>query len=350
MGETRRMHYVPQTYLKHFAREVIKDDKPEYFIHALNKENGSLKEINIKNICLETDMYKIESEYPEMRQIVETIYGKAFEAKYDVLYNLLTDDYKIQITPEQRLTAILFVVSMYYRNNFWLNGQNHLWDETLEKMYYLCKASGQNSYTSGGQEISIAGKTLGDLKKESRIENRSMNALISIEAIFNLAMIRFKKDVICVTKISDPFEFLTSDNPVNAKGVTSGHVIPIDPTNTFSIPINSQYQLQLRPWSDDLDQNMIGRMFESNMMAGVVSSTNNVYQAAQSSRFLLGSKAALEEYQKKPKGILPAEITGKMTDKEWQRYQLLIVGKRQFEKDQFLGKDSPQNQNDDGRE
>ena len=300
------MHYVPRTYLKHFAREVINDDAPEYFIHTLNKENGSLKEINIKNICVETDMYKIESNNPEMRQLVERIYGKVFEDNYEELYNLLINENKSHITPEQRFTAIQFVISMYYRNNIWLNSQNHLWDETLEKIYYLCKANGKDSYMSGDQEVSIAGKTLEDLKKESRIENRSMSALVSMQAIFKLSKVRFQKDVICVTKINSPFEFLTSDNPVNARGEKSGYVMPIDPTNTFSIPINSQFLLLLRPWAGELDQNMIGRMDERALMAAVQSSVNNVYQNAQSTRFVLGSKTALEEYHRKPMGILPA--------------------------------------------
>lgn len=299
MPETRRMHYVPRSYLKNFA--VAKGN--EYYVHALNKTTNAVIELNIKNVCVETDLYKIESDNPAMRQLVENMYGKVFEEKYEELYNLLTDENIVSITTEQRLTAIQFVISMFYRHNMWLNGQNRLWDETLEKVYWLAKTNGKESFMMGDTEVSIAGKTLEELKMENRIENRTASALISMQTIFRLSRARLERDVICLIKVKRPLELVTSDQPVRVEHKEKGHIIPIDPDNTFSIPINPEYILQLRPWSHELDVNNIGRMEEGGLMAGVYSSMNNAFQGEAASRFVLGTKYAVESYQKKPMGI-----------------------------------------------
>ena len=67
MAETRRMHYVPRTYLKYFAHERSGD----YYIHALTKETSKIFTPNINNICLETDFYLLGGDTEDQRQLLE---------------------------------------------------------------------------------------------------------------------------------------------------------------------------------------------------------------------------------------------------------------------------------------
>jgi len=60
MAETRRMHYVPRTYL-----------------HALTKESGNIFTPNITNICLENDLYMLAGKTEAERQLLENMYQSA---------------------------------------------------------------------------------------------------------------------------------------------------------------------------------------------------------------------------------------------------------------------------------
>jgi hypothetical protein len=70
MAETRRMHYVPRTYLKYFAQER----SGEFYIHALTKESGNIFTPNITNICLENDLYMLAGNTEAERQLLENMY------------------------------------------------------------------------------------------------------------------------------------------------------------------------------------------------------------------------------------------------------------------------------------
>src|SRR5690242_2061933 len=129
MTETRRMHYVPRVYLEKFAKR--RGD--EYYIFALEKQTGKIFNPNVKNICVETDLYLLEGSSQEERQMIEKFYHQLFETEYNKIHNILVDDRRDNVTMEERYEIISFVVSMFYRNNVWSAGYNRLMDETLAK-------------------------------------------------------------------------------------------------------------------------------------------------------------------------------------------------------------------------
>lgn len=58
----KRQHYVPRTYLKNFASKQKGD---EFFVKALpidNPQSDKIFEINIKNVCLERNLYTLPGE------------------------------------------------------------------------------------------------------------------------------------------------------------------------------------------------------------------------------------------------------------------------------------------------
>ena len=204
MEETRRMHYVPRTYLKHFAEVSGKASSPEYMINtarASELAEDRIKQINIKNVCLENDLYTLPGESPEERQFLEKMYNELYETDYHILYNLLTDDSKDKLTSAQRHVVISFVVSMFYRNTKWGDSYNKLMDETYEKVFNLAVQSGQQSFFMDEKEISIAGKTLEEFQKESKKQDRPMIALMQAQKIFELIRIREVNDIVTIVKL-----------------------------------------------------------------------------------------------------------------------------------------------------
>lgn len=302
MEETRRMHYVPRTYLKHFAELSGKATSPEYMIHAVlasELTEDKIKQINIKNVCLENDLYTLPGETLEERQFLEKMYSDLYETDYDILYALLTDDSKETLTPGQRHTIISFVVSMFYRNATWGNSYNKLMDETYAKVFALAEQSGQQSFFMDEKEISIAGKTLEEFQKENKKHDRPMVALVQAQKIFELVRIREINDIVTIVKLEDTaLEFVTGDNPVTLQDSHQQRPLPFDPANTLSIPIDSKHLLQLRPWAHEhqLETDTIWRMDAHSIIAQATSMINKNFQAKQSTRFVMGSKVGLQSF------------------------------------------------------
>lgn len=300
MAETKRMHYVPRTYLKYFSKER----GGEFYIHAMAKDGVSKPfETNINNICVEKDFYTLPGEAEKDRQLIENMYNELYENNYDQIYKILTDDTRVSVTHEERYSIIGFVVSMFFRNNSWSTGYYNLMDESYAKAYDLSKVNNKDSFFFGDQEVSISGKTLEELQKDIRSKDRPMIALTAAKKIFQLIRTRAINDVVTVVKSTGIFEYITSDNPVTFR---SGDVkqipIPMDPNNTLSIPIDKNHLLQLRPWGHELDRTMIGRMTEQSIVSIINVAMYNQFQFGQSGRFILGTESSIKNFKHDPEG------------------------------------------------
>lgn len=300
MAETRRMHYVPKTYLKRFSKEK----NGEFYIHALAKEDDyKLFNANINNICVERDLYALDGETIEERQLIENMYHGLYENKYDNIYNILTDNSRVSITYLERYSIIGFVVSMFFRNNSWPIGYNKLMDETYAKAYQLSKQNNQEVFYFGEQEVLIAGKTLEELQNENRKADRPLVAVTAAKKIFELIRLRVINDVITVFESTEENEYITSDNPVIFRSDNPKiRPLPIDPSNTLSIPINANCLLQLRPWGHMLDKNIIGRMPAQGFMSIINSAIYNQAQYHQTGKYLLGSESGIKNFKPDPNG------------------------------------------------
>jgi hypothetical protein len=300
MGEVKRMHYVPRVYLKHFAN-LRGDDS--YFISALNKVTGQIFETNIINVCVEKDIYTLPGDTPEARQLIESMYNNLYEVGYDDLYHILIDENKTQLSPAERYSIISFVVSMFYRNAGWNNRYNQFMDDIFERGYNYSKENGKESFFVNDEEIFITGKTLRQLQEANRNLDRPIIALTKARKMFELIRLRMMNDVVTIVKTNGEFQFLTSDNPVTIRSEDGSRPMSIDPMNTLCLPIDKYHLLQLRPWGDQLDKYMLGRV-NVDIVGQATVSINNQFQNAQSDRFVLGTLNDLEKFKEKPNGIL----------------------------------------------
>ncbi|HEY4877186.1 MAG TPA: hypothetical protein VIH86_16520 [Puia sp.] len=128
--------------------------------------------------------------------------------------------------------------------------------------------------------------------------------LTSAKMIFELRRLRMANDVVTVVKLSGEREFVTSDNPVSYFQENVRRPAPADPMNTMSIAIDSKHLLQSRPWANQLDKKMLGRMTEFDFMSDVIMTMHNKYQLHQSGMFMLGTRTGLMQFQINPDGIL----------------------------------------------
>lgn len=237
--------------------------------------------------------------------MLENMYKEVFENGYDNLYKILTNESKESITPTECYSVISFVVSIFYRNNYWINLHNKFMDQVYESIYFLSKANGNDVFYMEEQEISIVGKTLGELQSECKSGTKQRIALLTAKRIFELTRWRLINDVITIVEAGSDCEFITSDNPVTVSPKIAGEwPIPFDPTNTLSIPIDHKHLLQLRPWGKELDIRTLFRMHEHGNVGAINAAINNKCQLAQSERFILGTQTGLQKFQENTEGIL----------------------------------------------
>lgn len=302
MSETSKMHFVPKTYLKHFAKERNKGKKREYLIHVLPKRSLDKYSISIRNtkdVCYELDLYKLNGSTEDERQYIEKMYRLLYEDRYNDLYKVLTDDAKDFLTHEQRYEIIAFVVSMFYRNAVWSNFYNKVMDETYAKAYHLAKQTGQDSFhfddgNGNSKEYFFEGKPLEQFQKEMRIKDRPGVAVTLFKNIFELTRLRLANDVVSVIRLADGYEFVTSDNPVTFRSDEGGRPIPFDPTNTLSMPIDSKHLVELRSIGHEVDPLTFGFMRQPPLISLGTELINNHFQVAQADNLLLGSDKGLK--------------------------------------------------------
>ena len=292
----KRQHYVPRTYLKRFARQ----DGQEYFISALPNsatEKNKIFEVNIKNIELEKDFYTLHGETDTQKMAIEKFYAKEFEQHYTLIYDLLVDPQKTEVTPKERELIISTVITMYYRTTKWVNASKNLMSRVFYQMFQLCKQTGKDYFTFEGEKISIAGKTLEQFTKEFNEERQPHMILTQLEVAFKLINIRLQVDAITVVKLGeDNLEYLISDNPVIASNPRATRFAPFDPTNLLYLPLDPKHMLILIPEKAEGLENRIFRRTSTGFMAVMEKSTSNYQQMENSERFILGTKGGLESY------------------------------------------------------
>lgn len=293
----KRQHYVPRTYLKNFASKQTGD---EFFVKALPIDSPQLDkifEINIKNVCLERNLYTLPGETAEQRMLLEKFYSDEIEQHYNKIYSLLTDPAKTNITPEERELIISTVVTTFYRTTKWINQHNDLMKRVYTQMFALCKQAGKDHFLFEGIKISVKDKSIEELLKEHKVENRPGQVITQLEVALKLIQVRVKSDNIFVSKLSDnDSEFITSDNPVVLQNLKGGHIAPFDPSNIMKLPLDKKHMLFLMPDADEEARKLIIRHNVSGLFCKTEKLISNAEQFQKADRFILGDDSSLNSY------------------------------------------------------
>ena len=257
-------------------------------------------ETSTANVCLQRDLYTLPGDTPEQRMLIEKFYAENYEAHYDRVYQILTDPKKRQLTEEERQLIISIVVTMFYRTTKWINQHNEFIGRVLEQGYQLAQEIGKNYILLDGEKISFEGKTVDQLRKELKTENRPGYVLTQLQLALRLIESRIANDGIQVGKlVDDGVEFITSDNPVSYYRSDDSKPVPFDPNNIMELPLDNKHVLMLMPFAANEDKdirNYISRVPYSGGICSTQKLTSNHNQFLNSERFLIGTDNALRDY------------------------------------------------------
>lgn len=298
----KRQHFVPRTYLKHFA--VAKGQ--EYLISVLPSNEETVDKIfesNIKNIAVERNLYTLPGETVEQKMAVEKFYSDEFEQHYNAIYNIFVDPKKNKISQAERDLIISTVVTMYYRTTKWINASRGLMNRVFDQIFLLCQQTGKDYFTFEGEKISIAGRTLEEFTKEYNDQRQPGMILTQLEVALKLIPLRLKNDAIMVVKLDEENgdEFITSDNPVIASNLSEQRFMPFDPKNTLKLPLDNKHLLMLIPEGITGQEDLIFRRTAKSAFSTMDKLVGNFEQMNNSEKFIFGSNTALKSYLKTKK-------------------------------------------------
>lgn len=301
--ETKRQHFVPRTYLKHFSERA--GDK--FFISALPKDSTkteTIKKISITNVGLENDIYTLPGDTKKKRLLIEQFYSDNYEAHYDRVYEILIDPIKVKLTEEEHYLVVSTVVTMLYRTTKWVNSFNDFIKREFDGLYELCEYAKTDYFIFEGDKVSIKGKSKEQLYSEYKFESRPAKIISQLEIALKSIKLRASRDGIYVVKLMEKdCEFVTSDNPVAYSNTGLGGAMPFDPDNLLSLPLDNKHLLTLMPFADSETKSLIVRNNEAGSSCFMQSLISNYDQFKSSERFMLGTDTGLKSYLSTKNGL-----------------------------------------------
>jgi hypothetical protein len=278
---TVRQHYVPRTYLKHFANNV----NEKFFLNTLFQDKEDIIEVNIDNLALEKHLYTIETFDGDRNQKVETFYSK-IETNYNELYSKLNSPNAIYLTIEEKQNLILFVISLYLRTPTTHSSIVEHYETIIDQAHHLSNSKKVtiNNYLV----LDFENKTVEQIKKEFKLISKVEFNLESLSTLMTFSKLRFD-NTIFIAELSDNENFITSDNPVivpNNKNTND---------NNIYLPINNKKILILVvPNGDNVANSLlVPKMQLENRESKEAERLYNGFQLENSIRTIFGKQDAI---------------------------------------------------------
>lgn len=289
--ETKRQHFVPETYLKKFS---VERKKGQHQIYASSKENiENIFPTNVSKVCVQNDLYTLSGGNEEERMVIENFYGDSFDSKYNEIFTILTNDTHKNISPTENQLIVSTIITMFFRTTRLITEFNDIMRRSFEDIIFMCQKTGKDYYMFEGKKVIIKGKSAKDLIDDYKKENRIAQVITQLRMALRLIELR-KNNTISVVKIkSNEYEFITSDNPVTLFNFGSTHTAPFDLRNTISLPINKEYKVIIYPFEN---LGYISRSYHDEMLSYTEVLTTGYEQHASADKFILGSKKGLNGF------------------------------------------------------
>ena len=286
--ETKRQHFVPRTFLKHFTNGNGK-------LTGLKKNDFNPIPIGLKQVCLQNHLYTIDfaNAKDEDRQMLEDFYCDYFEANYNEIHEILTTDSQLKISKALKEKIIETVISMYYRVAKWLNESKANQKIALERLIEVSKKLNDPIVQLGnGQTLDISGKTVDDLLKEFEPDRKFGFIMNQLKGITEFSKTRLNNNI-SINKTYGDHEFLTSDNPIVLNTGEQALIDRIDPSCHIMLNISPKYCLTIIPPTnkENLFINRINMKENSSFMYTAI---NNDHQARNCERFMLGTESGIK--------------------------------------------------------
>jgi hypothetical protein len=281
-------HFVPRTYLKHFAEKKGK----QYYVDVFDKKEKKIFNININKICSERNIYTLDknSKIASDPLALENVFARGFEPMYEKAYDILTNDSIYRISDVQRVEILIAIFQLFVRNPKILTTSITYHTTEIVKRCSFAKQNAIKGITYLDEDFSFK-----DWTEESIVEyfkNLTIKVFKEGQA-FGLGKLgtfhEFSKFE--VTKIIGNPQFLTCDNPIAIDDPITRNDEPFLKSKEFNIPLNAKYSLKIFH-DNTLELNTINRLPTASGNVAI----NNSMIFDQSSRFIIGNKKAIEDY------------------------------------------------------
>ena len=292
--ETKKQHWVPQTYLSKFGK---KGNTKEIQIYAIDKE---LKKncflTNITNICAENNLYTLTGETVEQRQLIENFYGDNFDNKYNAFYALLTDPTVKSINSEQSKLIISIAITLLFRNPLFKGYLIQQKKNEFLQSATLAKIKKYDQFEFGGDIYKVAESDQGFLD----YLNKKNEIMIISQVAQALRLISIRQfDQIHIIKIDDhEHSLLTCDHPIVLYNRNSKITSPFDINSEIKLPLDPSHNLYIYAHDETTKYNYITRYNHKGVLSKREMLTSNREQQKWARRFVLGHKYHIETFQR----------------------------------------------------
>lgn len=290
MNEPKRHHLVPRCYLKNFGIRRKKD----WFVDAYDRSKSveNIFEVNVKNICVQTEYYTFSKLPDDQKRFLEKFYATNIEANYTELYELLTAQDQTKLSIRQRFAIITFVISLSLRTSKVGNNYNKFWNNTLDKVYGMLdfEKDIDKIQIGGGKDIDFKNNTLDQIKKEHAKENTKLFNIINFQTFYEISSMRLK-DGILVEKVHPSYKLISSDNPAYFD-----HNI-YDLTGFIKLPLDENHLLIIIPYTQEeyFDSKNIYKRNLDEEWSYMEVNYNNIFQIENSEKYLIGNSKNIKE-------------------------------------------------------
>lgn len=292
--ETKRQHFVPRTYLKHFS-EINKQGKHQINVKH-SKEDKPIYKTNIENVCHQNSLYTID--FPgatqEQRHSLDIFYERNFESDYDSVLELLLNDEITDISQEQKDLIIGTIISMYLRVAKWLNVSKENQKQSIDQLLQVAKEMNHYEVDLGnGETWDISGKSVEELLKELEAKRKLGFYYFQIES-FNALIKKRRFNSINVYKNAEDDEYITSDVPIVLNNGKQELVSEIDEHCHLSLHLSPKYCITIMPLEEK--EARISRFTMEPESSKLYSAINNDHQFRNSERYILGCERGIKNY------------------------------------------------------
>ena len=221
MSEPKKQHYVPQTYLKNFAK-----GKKNASLYVLSSSPQKIYSSKIENAAAERDFYTVEK--LENKYFWENMYAQYVEPSFGTLLkqirknceNALVQNNATIISREQKALLSINIVIQMLRGKQTRQYERKLYDKLLPSVFLHA----QNHFpTLEDNVVKRAFKKFGT--DDNYFKEISMQTVFNNERIIKFSNLLTQYSFIFY-RVKGDIPFVTSDNPVMFVNSITGNAAP----------------------------------------------------------------------------------------------------------------------------
>lgn len=348
--EPKNQHYIPQSYLRNFSMNRKGND---YVNVRFNGEK--FHETNIRNICSENYFYSIPGADEATKNLIEKYYSENIDALYPEIAELARNEEVTQITDEQREKILYAVLNLYFRTpKFLAYYENHINELEAKFDDYNTGKSERHIIDFYDEKIDFRQVNYDHFKGSSKEKGKLL--FLSQHIMLFKYFVDYKlNDGICISKIEDDSEYITSDNPVIIRNTHGFNENIFSRGNIIHLPISPKYKITLIPKAETTLKGSFLRISDTR---DIVIGINHDIEK-NSEKWIIGSKDGINNHLDNVDAIENDASTGeefieRNEEKAKIMFELLeileknngsisedlIVALREAEKNEFM-KDDP---------